>query len=299
MSSAVASSAGTMSNNRKTRRRIADQTPQARTAEDTQRQGQLLDVLEIAAVEAIDQGLSAGDLYRLIDKALIRTAFGSFGSSRFKPNQSQIAAQTGLTRPEVRAVLTQLGSDPKECKPIRRSKVAQTYDYLSNRYLKARSRAQPFTVRYEGKGNSFSNAVRAVGGDIPPAAMLKEFSRRGLAIIDRKDSRTRRLVISPRFNLNEKSLRFSLAAGVNKAAQSAGNLQDRGTYLFETVCYTELAVRQFTRLLEQKVPAFFESLGAVRIYADINPNKRSRRTARHLRVALIYWNENITAINSK
>jgi hypothetical protein len=288
-----------MSKKRPKSRQNADQTPQGRNAEDVQRQGQLVDVLEIAAVEAIEQGLSAGDLYRLVDKALIRTAFGSFRSSRHKPNQSQIAAQTGLTRPEVRALLAQLGSDPKECTPIRRNKVAQTYQYLAKRHLKAGSRAKPFTVRYEGKKHSFSNAVRVVGGDIPPAAMLKEFSRRGLATIARKDSEARRIVISPRFKLNEKSLRFSLAIGVNKATNSAGDSYDRGKYLFETVCYSDLAVHQFTRLLEQKVPAFFESLGAVRIYADTNPNKRSRRTARRLRVALIYWNESVNAINSK
>lgn len=299
MSSAVASSAGNVSKKRPTKRRIADQTAQARIADDILRQDQLIDVLEIAAVEAIEQGLSAGDLYRLVDQALIRTAFGSFGSSRHKPNQSQIAAQTGLTRPEVRSLLAILKSDPKECKPVRRNKVAQTHEYLANRYLKARSRAQPFTVRYEGKGHSFSNAVRIVGGDIPPAAMLKEFSRRGLAKIAPEDSKARRLVISPQFNLNDKSLRFSLAVGVNKAAKSAGDLQDRGTYLFETVCYSELAVRQFTRLLDQKVPAFFESLGAVRIYAETNPNKRLRKTTRNLRVALIYWNENTKEINSK
>jgi hypothetical protein len=288
-----------MSEKRPKRRRNADRTPQTRNAEDIQRQGQLVDVLEIAAVEAIEQGLSAGDLYRLVDKALIRTAFGSFGSSRHKPNQSQIAAQTGLTRPEVRALLAELGSDQKECKPIRRNKVAQTYEYLAKRYLKTRSRAKPFTVKYEGKNNSFSNAVRVVGGDIPPAAMLKEFSRRGLATIARKDSKARRVVISPRFKLNEKSLRFALAIGVNRATNSAGDSHDRGTYLFETVCHSDLAVRQFTRLLEQKVPAFFESLAAARIYADTSPNKRSRRTARNLRVALIYWNERIHTINSK
>jgi hypothetical protein len=154
MGSAVGSFAGKIYKKRPSKSRIADQTLKARIAEDLLRQDQLVDVLEIAAVEAIEQGLSAGDLYRLVDKALINTAVGSFGSSRRKPNQSQIAAQTGLTRPEVRSLVAQLGSDRKEQRPIRRSKVAQTYKYLANRYLAARSRAQPFTVRYEGRVTS-------------------------------------------------------------------------------------------------------------------------------------------------
>ena len=151
---------------------------------------------------------------------------------------------------------------------------------------------QPFSVRYEGKGHSFSNAVRAVGGDIPPAAMLKEFSRRGLVKIIKRNLKPQRLEISPEFNLNERSLEFCLAIGVNKAAKSTGESQDRGTYLFETVCYSELAVRQFARLLEEKVPAFLEALGTAHIYAKNKSSKRSKTPARHLRVAIIYWNEN-------
>jgi DNA-binding phage protein len=272
-------------------RRVVSKAPRAPIAKDGQRQHKFVSVFEIAAIEAINQGLSAGDLYRLVDQALIRAAVGTIGNARHKPNQSQIAAQTGLTRPEVRSLVAQSKPDFKQFSPIRRNKVSQTYEYLAVHHLAKRSRAQPFTVRYEGRGRSFTNAVRAVGGDIPAAAILKEFVRRGLAQVVRRDSKPHSLVIRPRFEPSENTLGFCLADGVSKATNSEGDLHGKGTHLFETVCYSELAMRQFSRLLEQKSEAFFDSLGAVRAYADKRPNKGVRKTARRLRVALVYWND--------
>ena len=201
----------------------------------------------MATAEAVEFGLSAHDLYRLIDHALIGSAIRSLSTPQRKPNQSQIAAQTGLSRPEVRSLLKNNGKLTDSLQTWRWSRVAQTHRYLVRQHLPQNSRSQQVRVRYDGTLRSFINAVNAVGGDIPPAAILKEFMRRGIASIvyDKKNRKTVKLLSD--FPVKSSSPALDIVAAISRAFQSKDSTLDAGPHTYRTICNSELEAQQFLR----------------------------------------------------
>jgi hypothetical protein len=128
---------------------------------------------------AIGVGLSVDDVVHLIRLSFIVTARPSSRLQNGRANISQLAAATGMTRPQVAAAASLL----KQCRtgksPIIRSssrtiRVARDWH---ERITRAK-RESLWTLPYAGH-RSFSEIVKRSAGDIPPRAMLQELTRLG------------------------------------------------------------------------------------------------------------------------
>jgi hypothetical protein len=103
-----------------------------------------------------------------------------------KPHLAKIAAQTGLSRTEVKRIVASnfsienrsLDSLPRALRVLEAWRRTPPYS----------SGGEPRTLRLSGKGASFSSLCKAHSGDIPYRVILNELERRGL--ISLKQQRT-------------------------------------------------------------------------------------------------------------
>src|SRR5262249_5344580 len=92
-------------------------------------------------------------------------------------NHSRVAAQTGLTRAEVRKLLAsniQLDTRARSDTPMERVLAGWRRDpYFSGRAM------GPNPIRIAGRARSFTNLAKKYAGDVPYRAVLKELERSG------------------------------------------------------------------------------------------------------------------------
>jgi hypothetical protein len=128
---------------------------------------------------AVGVGLSVDDVVHLIRLSFIVAAQPSSRLRNGRPNISQLAAATGMTRPQVATTLRLI----KQCRTgdsiqlrssSRTIRVARDWH---ERIARARNESL-WTLPYSGH-RSFSEIVQRSAGDIPPRAMLQELTRLG------------------------------------------------------------------------------------------------------------------------
>lgn len=110
--------------------------------------------------------------------AFVQVASDEHGIRGRKTNMSRVAVMTGLNRKEIRKIRDRLDNedwdlDSSLSKPV--SVLAKWY--TSPDYLGADGMPIALPLEAKGKGASFNELVRQVGGDVPPGAMLKELQR--------------------------------------------------------------------------------------------------------------------------
>lgn len=205
-----------------------------------------------------------------------------------RANQSQIAAATGLSRAEVRRHL--VGHLPDELrKAAWRSKTSIVLNaWISDkRFCFAQGKPRPLSLK--GRGATFETLVRDYGRDIPPKAMEAELRRQGCILVKediatfRKDRRKLQLAVE-----SVLSARIAAISAIAAAPASA-------------VCQPHAPIAQFVsisaadeierNLVLQRVRSIVESSSAA--LADlqaspvVNRQKRTRRAAHELRVAIV------------
>lgn len=94
-------------------------------------------------------------------------------------NHSRVAAQTGLSRSNVKHLLNRNNLDTLRADrtPVTRVVMGWRRD---RKFLKTDGKPKTLTIR--GSSDSFSTLVRKYGGDIPPRAVLEEMLRIGAVI---------------------------------------------------------------------------------------------------------------------
>jgi len=114
----------------------------------------------------------------------------TFGNGRI--NHSRVAAQTGLSRADVRRLLgkTSLDSNPIGNAPVERV----INGWRTDREFVSRA-GKPKRLQFSGSSGSFSRLVRKYAGDITHRAVLDELRRIGVV---RDDGVTVQLLTSPR-----------------------------------------------------------------------------------------------------
>lgn len=136
----------------------------------------LIQKIRSAIPHLLSTGLSVSDLYEIAKQQVLIEAIPLSLNLSGRPNQSQLSAITGLTRPEIRSLLRQREWDSKALAAISRSRsirVARGWLLL----ICEDPRLNRLPLR--GKRHSFTSLVREYSGDVPQAAMQKELLRLG------------------------------------------------------------------------------------------------------------------------
>jgi hypothetical protein len=89
-------------------------------------------------------------------------------------NFSRVAAQTGLSRADVKRLLK---SGDADFRRIARAPIERVVDAWRTDQLYAYKRGHPRSLKITGSGGSFAGLVRKYGGDVPHRAVLEELRR--------------------------------------------------------------------------------------------------------------------------
>lgn len=156
----------------------------------------LYEFLEELAVPLLDRGVTPkrfGDVAKL---AFVQAASKRSRLSNGRVNRSRVAAQTGLTRAEVKRLLTsgdEAWTDLEEPSAVER--------VLSGWLTDPKFATDRWRLKLKGVGNSFASLAKTYAGDIPYKALLMEFQAMGFVSAGADWVKLRRSQLEERNNL--------------------------------------------------------------------------------------------------
>jgi hypothetical protein len=125
-------------------------------------------------------GITRNRFSRIVELAYFQAASEEARFQNNRLNQSAVAAMTGLTRTQVRAMLRKTRGTP-ECPNDRLDRIVAAWtsdaEYTTAAFA-------PRRLRIAGPSPSFSTLVRKVGGDIPSRSVLRELVRQQLVSLN-------------------------------------------------------------------------------------------------------------------
>ena len=144
----------------------------------------LQDVLAELALTLLPRGMTPGRFSEMASTAFVQAAADISRLRNGRVNHSRVAAQTGLTRADVKRLLKQSTFDAARRGPPPVERVID--GWRTDRTFAIRP-GRPKRLRLSGTKGSFTCLVRKYGGDVPHRAILDELRRIG-AISDRDGS---------------------------------------------------------------------------------------------------------------
>ena len=142
-------------------------------------------LLKELALTLLPHGMTPKRLSELTRYAFVEAAAEMSHLRNGRVNQSRVAAQTGLTRADVKRCLNI--SAPREVSKAPLQKVVDAW-CNDRRYSKP---GRPKRLRISGQGTTFSSLVRRSAGDLPHRAVLDELLRMGAVVSDKSIVRLR------------------------------------------------------------------------------------------------------------
>lgn len=225
---------------------------------------------------------------RIVEFAYFQAASQDARFQNQRLNQSAVAAMTGLTRNQVRAMLRRKsGSSDTAIDRIDRIIGAWTSDaeYVTANFA-------PRRLRTVGPVPSFQTLVGKVGGDIPYRSMLRELERLRLITID---GRHVSLTKAARSQHESRSLRH-LASALSRVIQTTGDSTRAGSPLRAVTVEVDYPAQSATgrilmqRRLTQSLKAFMadvEAAGAAVAIESPSTAAPEKRKVSQARVLLI------------
>lgn len=136
----------------------------------------LRDLLDELALALLPRGITPNSFSRLAREAFIRAAAGHARLRNGKVNHSKIAALTGLTRKEIKRVLSRpsIAFEPDPTTHLPSERVLR--GWLTDRRFLTRL-GRPKLLAQGGETFSFERLVKEYGGDVSPRAVLEELVR--------------------------------------------------------------------------------------------------------------------------
>lgn len=120
------------------------------------------------------RGMTPRRFTELARFAFVRAATEMSRLRNGRINYSRVAAQTGLSRADVKRLLE---SDLSDAGPIAHAPMERVVNGWRTDRLFARGQGRPKRLRIAGPGASFATLVRKYGGDVPHRALLDELRR--------------------------------------------------------------------------------------------------------------------------
>jgi hypothetical protein len=184
----------------------------------------------------LSAGVSRNRFSRIVEFAYFQAASQEARFQNNRLNQSAVAAMTGLTRSQVRAMLKR-ARDTIESKSDRLDRIVGAWssdaEYITATFA-------PRRLRIVGISPSFSTLVRKVGGDIPPRSVLRELERQQLVSIS---GRYVKLTQAAHRENDSRSLR-QLSRALARLIQTTGELRQSDSPVRTAtmeVCYPALS----------------------------------------------------------
>lgn len=217
-----------------------------------------LDILLLAAARLmIAIGVDIHGIQGRLEHALIAAASEASRFRNSKPNQSGIAAMTGINRSEVKKLLRANSpqSSPKSSEAKGISKII--YGWCTDPEFTNKAGQPKLLKRGSGKG-TFDSLVYRYGGDLPTAAALRELRRRGKAS---KDNDVISLVDTnrnPRIDAAFRRLVPTIADLLSEIADTKQEVLNIETSTATLQIPDDLSLRMLKDHLGKAIPLFFE-----------------------------------------
>lgn len=138
-------------------------------------QSPLVDFLTEFARYLLAAGISISQFQGAAQLAFLRAAAANARFGNAKLNQSAVAAMTGLTRTQVRALFRA----PAEALSGRTNRVEQLVNGWLTDPIFTNIDGNARVLQRSGRGRSFAALAKKYGGDVPPRALQAELSRQG------------------------------------------------------------------------------------------------------------------------
>jgi hypothetical protein len=137
----------------------------------------LQELLEALASALLPRGMTPKRFGELARFAFVRAATERSRLRNGRVNHSRVAAQTGLSRADVKRLL--LRNDALDDDRFAQAPVERVLDGWRTDRLFANRPGRPKRLPISGAGASFATLVRKYGGDVPHRAFLEELRRIG------------------------------------------------------------------------------------------------------------------------
>ena len=139
-------------------------------------------------------GIGYREFNEIAKTAFVEVASSDYGIRGRPTNMSRVAVMTGLTRKEVRRIRNELEAGRPEIELNNTPLLRLLHVWVSDSEFLDRS-GNPKELPFNGGEGSFTQLVKATGGDIPPGALRTELKRMG-AVEELEDGRLRLLTRS-------------------------------------------------------------------------------------------------------
>jgi hypothetical protein len=166
------------------------QTRATRGAKNTRTSGRgtslLRELLAELAFALIPHGMTPKTFDELARHAFVSVAADLSRLHNGRVNYSRVAAQTGLSRADVRRLLAH---DAQDSPRLDRAPVERVINgWRTHRQFAGRN-GRPKQLKIHGSGASFVTLAKKFGGDVPHKALLDELRRMGAVVGDEKGVR--------------------------------------------------------------------------------------------------------------
>ena len=239
-------------------------------------------------------GIPCDVLSAVARQVYVRVAAEEFILPGRKQSTSRVSILTGLTRKEVRRILTTADVEDQEATDHYNRAARVITGWVRDKDFHNKAGA-PLALPVEGKKASFGSLVRRYSGDLLVRAMLDELLRVG-AVRRTKDGRIR---LQARFYVPEQSETEKLhILGTDTAdliATIANNLHRQSAPRYQRkVMYDNVpveAVQEFQRLVADQAQAFLEQIDRWLSRRDRDVNPAVRGTGRKRAGIGVYYFE--------
>jgi hypothetical protein len=248
-------------------------------------------------------GIPCDVLAAVARQVYVRVATEEFVLPGKKQTTSRVSILTGLTRKEVRRIMTTADVEDQEATD-RYNRAARVITGWVRDTKFHDQAGEPLALPVEGEHASFSALVRCYSGDIPVRAMLDELLRVG-AVRKTKDGRIR---LQARFYVPERSETDKLQIlGTDTAdliATIAHNLTAQAVPRFQRkVMYDNVpveAVQEFQRLSAERAQTFLEDTDRWLSQRDRDVNPAVKGTGRkRVGIGLYYFEDDVQSSEPK
>jgi hypothetical protein len=248
-------------------------------------------------------GIPCDVLAAVARQVYVHVAAEEFSLPGKKQTTSRVSILTGLTRKEVRRIMTTADVEDQEATDRYNRAARVIAGWVRDKEFHDKA-GDPLALPVEGEDASFGALVRCYSGDMPVKAMLDELLRVG-AVRKMKDGRIR---LKARFYVPERSETDKLQIlGTDTAdliATIAHNLNAEAVPRFQRkVMYDNVpveAVREFQRLSADRAQTFLEVTDRWLSQQDRDVNPAVKGTGRkRVGIGLYYFEDDVQTSEQK
>jgi hypothetical protein len=248
-------------------------------------------------------GIPCDVLSAVARQVYVRVAAEEFALPGKKQTVSRVSILTGLTRREVRRLMTTANVEDQETTDRYNRAARVLTGWLRDKTFHDKA-GNPLALPVEGKNASFGSLVRQYSGDMPVRAMLDELLRVGAV----RKTKEGRICLQSRFYVPERSERDKLhILGTDTAdlIETIGhNLKPQAAPRFQRkVMYDNVpmeAVREFQHLAATRAQAFLEDIDRWLSQRDRDVNPAVNGTGRkRVGVGVYYFEDNFHALDKR